>query len=213
MAYLMPRGDTRSTTSSSQVDTSWSRSDHPPTWSPSNGHWLTEDRAIRCTQTCLDLHLMADLHRGTITIFVDRTAGGGLSSRSLSDGLEGARKNSPITVHWNRDGGAIVDPSSWNPFHDLQTAFKVDRYHDQTTIVAWSWRDRGAIVASFEANLRKNSPQIWEERSRPKESLPWPHQTAPTTASIAHDLEANFPFKNPCILLLFFNFWSIREGS
>ena len=66
--------------------------------SSSDERWLTVDRAIGTAQTYLDLHLMADLHRGMIAIFVDRTAGSGLSSRSRSDGLEGARKNSTITV-------------------------------------------------------------------------------------------------------------------
>ena len=93
----------------------------------------------------------------------------------------------------------------------------LDRDHDQPMIVArsWpdrgaivarSWPDRGAIVASFEANWRKNSLQIRELRSRPKELLPRPLKTAPTTTSIAHDLWANFPFNNPSILPLFFNF-------
>ena len=47
-----------------------------------------------------------------------------------------------------------------------QTAADLDpgsrSIHDHGPIAARSWPDRGAIVASFEANLRNISPQIRE---------------------------------------------------
>ena len=88
--------------------------------SPSDGRWLTVDRAISTAQTYLDLDLTADLHRGTTTIFIDRTARGGLSSRSRSDGLEGSQKNSTIVVRSNRDRDAI-EPRSWGIWRDRGT--------------------------------------------------------------------------------------------
>ena len=100
---------------------------------------------------------------------------------------------------------------------------------DRTTMAARSSRDRGSFGVElpprsvtaftggsisrlthdrgpFEARLWLNSWPIWKPRRHPKEPLPRPLQIASTTASLAHDLRANFPFKNPCILPLFFNF-------
>ena len=213
MAYLTPRGDTRSVGSSSKVDTAWSRLDCPLTWSPSDGLWLTVDRAIGTTQTYLDLHLTADLHRGTIAIFINRTASCGLSLQSRSDGLEGARKNSMITIGSNRYRGAI-ELWSWILHRGIDsTIFRRRSRWIAIMIKPRLWPDRGAIVAYFEANLRKNSPQIRELWSHQKELLPRPLKTASTTASNGLNSGAKFPFKKPCILHLFFNFWSIREGN
>ena len=65
-----------------------------------------------------------------------------------------------------------------------------------TTIVARSRGDRGPLVAKMRAiHPRNRSRCTWElkPRHRPKEPLPRSHESASTTASIGHDLRANFP--------------------
>ena len=71
------------------------------------------------------------------------------------------------------------------------------QYHDRGPIAARSWPDCGAIVVLFEAKLKLTHNQIGAElkpRPMPNESLPRPLQIDHTTASIAHDLRANFSF-------------------
>ena len=88
------------------------------------------------------------------------------------------------------------------------------QYHDWRAIVARPRRDRGSFLSKIEANSPPNWSGIeattYAKANSP--SIPRSLQIAPTTASTAHDLRANFPFKNPCISSLFFNFWSIHEG-
>ena len=113
---------------------------------------------------------------------------------------------------------AIVAPLAWNRSDDSPTWSDGERLMTRITIDVRSWPDRGTIVARswrdrgpFEAKIETNLPQIREPRHRPRESLPRPCKTASTIASNGLKIGPNFPFKNPCILPLFLNFWSIRE--
>ena len=153
MAYLTPRGDTRSAGSSSarilhdrdrtSVDksisfTSWRHQDHPISIK-------AEDRDGRITLRFVETvrsSLNGGRPRRTLTarsdhpphLITDRTAGGGLSSRSRSDGhgeeryssfrgdtwsvqfqsdgVEDSCKNTTIAVRSNLDCGAI-ESRSW----------------------------------------------------------------------------------------------------
>ena len=110
-----------------------------------------------------------------------------------SDGEEDSWKNTTIAVRSNRDRdtrAAIVTPSGRNHLHDLQKGILEDRNHD-----------RGPIVASIEANLRKKLPQIRELRCRTRESLPGrcnrlprPHQLATIFGPIFLFKKHVFPF-------------------
>ena len=122
------------------------------------------------------------------------------------------RDRGPIaTRSWPRSI-AIEAPSPRNnaidPSHFIRWRLMEHRHHDRRPIVARSWRDRG----SFWSEIVAYSRPIQKPRHRPKEPLPWRSQTAPTTASDAHEFGLIFPFKKRCILPLFFNFRSIREG-
>ena len=68
-----------------------------------------------------------------------------------------------------------IEPRSWRFHHGIaSTGSDGGRSRSRITIDPRSWPDRGMIVASFEANLRKISPQIREQRRRARESLPRP---------------------------------------
>ena len=160
-----------------------------------------------------------DLHHNLLP---DRTAGGGPSSRSWCIGsgdrdrasswsfigrwrrfMEEHHDRGPIEPRSRRDHGSfIVESIPWSS-KGIQWWIAITisprSWPDRGAIAARSWPVRGAIVASFEANLRKNSPWIRELQSRPKESLPRPLKIAPTTASIAHDFGLIFSLKNWCI--------------
>ena len=76
-------------------------------------------------------------------------------------------------------------------------------------IVARSRRDRGPIVPKFVAFSKRNSssfPVDLKPRPMPKESPPRRLKTAPTNASIGHDLRANFFFKTHVFLLCSWTF-------
>ena len=125
--------------------------------SPSDG---TEGIA-RWTLRIFRSNLHRDLHRWTV--------GGGLSSRSRSDGHGEARsaplredtwsigcqsdgadvswKNSTIAVRLNRDHGAI-EPRSWSVHRGIASmGSDSDRWRIKTTIDARLWPDCVAIVA------------------------------------------------------------------
>ena len=107
--------------------------------------------------------------QGFIAIFTDRMAGGGLSSRSRSDGhgearssslredtwsvrfpsdgVEDSWKNTTIAVQSNRDRSAI-EPRSWILHRGIDsTIFRRRPRWITITIKPRSWPDRGAIVA------------------------------------------------------------------
>ena len=136
-----------------------------------------------------------------------------IKSQAPSDGQDDSRKNSTIAVRSNRNRGAI-EPRSWIFRRGITSTISNSiHWRINIKINSRSWPDHGAIEARswcdhgpFEARLWLNSWPIRKPRRCPKELLPRPLQIASTTASIAHDLRANFPFKNPCILPLFFNF-------
>ena len=115
-----------------------------------------------------------------------------------SDGWENAWK-SPRS--W-RDRTAIVTPSWRNHLHYHQTACiggsRPRSTHDRVLIVVRSWPFKRKIGVSYHADP--------EATMSPQGIAPTTHQMAPTTNSIAHDFWANFPFKKPCIIPLFFNF-------
>ena len=98
-----------------------------------------------------------------------------------------------IVARSPRDHGPIV-VRSWPDRRTIMVRSPRDRAHDFGYSTTNSMPKLGGFVAGL------------KPRSCPKESLPRPHQIAPTTSSIAHDLRANFPFKNQCISPLFFNF-------
>ena len=141
-----------------------------------------------------------------------------IKSRAPLDGQDDSLKNSTIAVQSNRDHGAI-EPRSWIFRRGITTTISNGiHWRINIKINSQSWPDRGAIKARswcdrgpFEARLWLNSWPIRKPWRRPKEPLPRTLQIASTTASIAHDLRANYPFKNLCISPLFLNFWSIRE--
>ena len=173
--------------------------------------WLTWHHVA--TREALDLHQKRIPHDRDQTVHLPKVP---------SDGPNDSWKNSTIAVRSNRDRGAIeprvAHHSSWKHLHDHRTvavgASIPQSMHHRGPIAAWSWPDRGAIMVLFEMKLKLTHRHIGAElkpRSTPKESLPRPRQIAPTTASIGHDLLENFPFKNRCISLFFFNFWLIRE--
>ena len=125
----------------------------------------------------------------------------------------------PIEPRSSCDRGAI-EPWS-HIFHRWITPTGSDggRPRSRTTIDARSWPDRGPIVAqschdrgSVWSEIQAQSSRIWRHNAAQCKPLPRRFDSAPSNASIAHDLRANSPFKKPCISSLFFNFSSIREG-
>ena len=118
-----------------------------------------------------------------------------ISIERLGKRMEEVHDHGTIEPRLRCDRVAIVTPSWRNHLHELQKAVIGGSR-------SLSIHDRG----SFEAKLWLNSWPIRKPRHHPKEPLPQPLQIASTTTSIAHDLRPNFPFKNPCILLLFLNF-------
>ena len=125
------------------------------------------------------------------------------------------RDRDPIIARSGLWSSAITAPSivesRLHLFQIHQTAWIEDWPRSWLTIAARSWPDRPTIGANSPPNRGWITVEL-EPRSMPKDPPPRRHQTAPTTASVAHDLRANFPLKNPCISPLFFNFWSICEG-
>ena len=70
---------------------------------------------------------------------------------------------------------------------------------DHDPIATRSWRDRGGNRGKSEAKLKLKSSRFVADlkpRPMPKESPSRCLKTAPTNASIGHDLRANFSFKN-----------------
>ena len=73
----------------------------------------------------------------------------------------------------------------------ILTSSDGDRWSINITIDARSWRDHGPDWSGIKAN----SWPIPKLRHHPKEPLPWPLQTASTTASMAHEIGLIFPLK------------------
>ena len=174
-----------------------------------------------------DLHLTAAIiqdlgdARGDITIGESPSDGRCRTSlivRSGSPNLpdldrtaDGKRARTTIAARSGPDHGAIGIPLRRNQGHDPSRGFRrrsfEHQHQDQRPIAARSWLDRG----SGWSGIKANSARDWSHDAAQWRPLPRCIKSAPTTASIAHDLPANFPFKKPCILPLFFNYWSIRE--
>ena len=102
-----------------------------------------------------------DLHRTDciaitifIVIFIDRTAGGGLSSRSRSDSLEGSCKNSTITVGSNRDRTMIEQQSCSFNAESSDRSFPLHQTAIDGASTSRSTPDRGVIVAPIDAESR-----------------------------------------------------------
>ena len=132
--------------------------------------------------------------------------------------MEEHRDRGPIEPRSRRNWTAIAARSSRDnaPFvvESPQRSSYGGRWSINTTIDARSWPDRGENRGYSEVKLKPNSPPNWSGI----EATTSPQGTAPTTPLISpHDrlyrpwIWANFPFKKPCILPLFFNFWSIHE--
>ena len=95
------------------------------------------------------------------------------------------------------DRAAIVNPSAWNRLHDPQTTSKVDRDHDQTTIVARSWllflkQNSSQFTANSEPIHRGIEATIYAHRIAPS-TLPRPLQL-PTILGLI------FPLKTHVVL-------------
>ena len=97
----------------------------------------------------------ADLHRGTIVICIDRTAGDGIPLRS--DGFEDSWKNATIAVRSNRDRTAIALRSSGDYIRSARNQkTKSLRFirqwlgehqpYDRPPIATRSWSNRGLIA-------------------------------------------------------------------
>ena len=135
-----------------------------------------------------------------------------------SNGVCSVWKNSTIAARSNRDRGAIEPQSRRVRRGIVAGRTDGDRRRVSTTIDARSRPDRGGNRGEnrgkSEAKLKLKSSRFvvdLKPRPMPKESPPRCLKTAPTNASIGHDLRANFSFKNSCSSSLFFNFWSTRE--
>ena len=126
------------------------------------------------------------------------------SNWSPSDGREASWKNSTIAIRSNRDRGAIEQRSGSLRDAIVSNRSENDRRLTRTSIVARLWPDRGPIVGHLEAKIvaisKRNRSEIVADskpirKLRPRQVKPPPRRmnSAPTTASIAHDLRGNFP--------------------
>ena len=131
----------------------------------------------------------------------DRTAGGGLASWSRctgsvnpnrssnwspSDGLEALWKNSTIAVRSNRDRGAIQLRSGSLHGAIASNRSENDRRLTRTSIVAWSWPDRGSSWGEnrghFEEKSKRNCGWFQanpEATSSPSETVSTTHEFRP----------------------------------
>ena len=123
-------------------------------------------------------------------------------ARASSNGVDDSWKNTTIAVRLNHDRGAIE--SRWYIFHHGidSTIFRGIKWF-AITISSRSWLDRGFFLKKKLELTHHRFVAELKPRSMPTESPPRRHQTASTTASIAHDFWANSPFKKPCISPLF----------
>ena len=112
------------------------------------------------------------------------------------------RNRTAIAVRSSRDRGSFSTESERRFSHLIGRRSTDDQDHDRRTIVAQSWRDRG----TFEAKIKAKLQPIRKPRHRPRKFLPRSRKTASTIASNGLKIGPNFPFKNPCISPLFFNF-------
>ena len=87
-------------------------------------------------------------------------------------------------------------PSMCNRLHLVGRRSTDDQDHDRGPIAMRSWHDHG----TFEAKIEINLPQFWEPRHRRRESPPRPRETAPMTASFAHESELIFSLKTDVFL-------------
>ena len=119
------------------------------------------------------------------------------------------RDRGPIGMRSWRIQRQIGAPSSRNRPHSssnfIRRSLIENRQHDRCTIMARSRRDRGPIVAI----LKRNRGSF---KANPEATTPPRGITSTTPSNRSHDRTncprfwANFPFKKPCILPLFFNF-------
>ena len=141
----------------------------------------------------------------------DRTAGGGLTSWSWCTGSV----NRDCSSNWSyrtatktrgrtprsRSDRTAIEPRSWKFWRGIaSTGSDGGQLLTSTTIDARSWRDRVTIVAKMVANRKlfwskivADSKPIRKLRPRQVKPLPRRINSAPTTASIGHDLRANSP--------------------
>ena len=127
-----------------------------------------------------------DLLQKWITQDRDRTVH---SPEDQSDGPDTLWKNSTIVAWSNRDRGAFEPRSESESGGIISTTSGRRSTNDQD-------HDRGPIVAKMRliwSQIQADFSRNWSHDTAPKESLPQRPQTTPTTASIGHDLRANFP--------------------
>ena len=169
-----------------------------------------------------------------ITIFTERTAGDGPSSRSWHTGSGELRSSTHLKLHQTAgkirgrtprsrsDRTAIVARSNCDRGSFIMKSMPCYTAHDSNGMwqekIPRSRPDRRLILTTIKCDRGFFWSQIeaefiagWKAQRRPRESLPRPLQSAPTTASIGHDLRAKFPFKSMYFPSYFLNFWSIPE--
>ena len=132
--------------------------------------------------------------------------------------VEELHDRGPIEPRSRRDRAATGEFTWWNR-HQSSGRSTNDQDHDRGPIVTRSWPNRGPIVArsrlkcmifegEIEADLLWNWSHDTRPRNRPLDTIKPPPRSPPlpTISSPISPLKA-------CISpLLFFNFWSIREG-
>ena len=171
------------------MDDTW-RGEETPRLNRTNEILSRECTGIEATWThrSFDLHLTAVLHRDRSLI--------GRSRSSIYLSFIGRRRR---IMEELRDRGAI-EPRSWSFWRGIiLTGLENGRSSSRITIVARSWPDRGAIVASFLKQSQPNKPLIpgqftvtLKPCSMPIESHPLRCKSAPMNRSITHDLRVNF---------------------
>ena len=146
----------------------------------------------------------------------------GQLTRSTSDGSPDLHRTAGVLLRRTTiDAGSWPDRRAivvWSP--SIVADRRIRSYiYGSSTIAARSLGNQSPIAGRSCSRSRPIQRQNWggfiarlKPCHRPKEPLPRPLQIAPTTAPISHDFWAKFLFKNWCISLLLFNFWSIHEG-
>ena len=152
----------------------------------------------------------------------DRTAGGRLASNHRTALDDWGRTRS------RRDRAAIAARSRLRWHQAGAESFPVDRQTIDDARAARSSpiapqfsRDHGENRGMIVAKIMAISPRNWSRctlgvkpRHRPKEPLPRSHESTSTTASIGHDLRANFSLKTHVVLHCFLTFdWFVKELS
>ena len=135
-------------------------------------------------------------------------------ARSSSDGHDDPRSSSHLGDTWTTLERPIpirraklfddVEPSS--AIEEDRTAAIKREPRSWLPIAVRSWPYRPTIEANSPLNQVRFVAGL-KPRCLPRESLPWPHQSA----AIRLDFWAKIPFKSMCFSSYFLNFWSIRE--